>query len=203
MTLSNFSGDNIRIILHLFVLLSSITLFLAMLIRKRKICNNMSLSKFEKWIAIWMAVLTTITTIMVVYPIVTEKTSNITAYETVQRINNTNRQGYRIILNNIGNIYAKNVEIEITLPFETCKITKIFHSDEDIIGEQSWGVGDYRYKINYPKIRENKEVVLTIIFENEDFDINGTEVITNFEKNIWTDTQSDINLVYYEDIFIH
>ena len=100
-------------------------------------------------------------------------------------------------VNNTGNKYAENVEVEIEFPYQNCKILSIFHSDEDLIGEQSWGEGDYRYRVKYPKIRENKEINLVLIVENTNFDINKTQIIKPDYRGVWSDSDGQIDIIVY------
>lgn len=191
------------LLIHTFILINCIVLFLIILIRKRKICQLMPLKKFEKIIAVWMLILTTITTIFVVYPILTGKSSDTIAYESYQRINGTIQQGYRLTIINSGNTYAENVEVEISFPFQNCTITEIWHSDEELIGNESWGIDSYKYRVIYPKIRENKEIRLTVLIKNSDFEQNSTEIVLPIEKRIWVDNEGLVDIIYKYEQFIY
>lgn len=163
--------------------------------------NNINLKlKKERWLK-WVAAISAVISVIIAYGIGTgyitpEKSSNIVAFETVQRIQNTTEEGYRLILHNIGEKFAEYVEIKVTFPFQNSTIYKIYNNGEEILAS------GYEYSYIYPKIREDEKIVLTILINNDDFEREENNIVKPV-TNVWSDDGGMIKITYLEEQFIY
>ncbi len=131
--------------------------------------------------------------------ITSEKSPNTIAYEMIQRVNNTINEGYKLVIHNTGEKFAKNVRVKVIFPFQNTTIYKIYNFAEELTINESGGVGSYQYSIEYSKLRQNEEISLIIMVENKDFEKEGTSIVIPQTK-IWTDEENEIDITYLEEV---
>ena len=156
--------------------------------------------KKDRWLK-RVAVISAVISVIIAYGVGTglitpEKSSDIVAFETVQRIQNTTEEGYRLILHNRGEKFAENVEVKVTFPFHNSTIYKVYNNGEKIL------TSGYEYSYVYPKIREDEKIVLTILINNDDFEKEGKRIVKPVTR-VWSDDGGIIRITYLEDQFIY
>jgi len=161
-----------------------------------KINSKLKKDRLLKWVTTLAAVISVAIAYGVGSGLITpEKSSDIVAFETVQRIQNTTEEGYRLILHNRGEKFAENVEVKVTFPFQNSTIYKVYNNGEKIL------TSGYEYSYVYPKIREDEKIILMIIVKNDDFEEGGT-ITVKPETKVWSDDGGLIEITYVEEQFI-
>jgi len=179
-----FTLIEILIFSNMFIIL------LIIFIRKQKLHHSMTFSRFEKIIAIWMAILTTITTVSVIYPILSKQSPNTIANEIIER--NGDNEIYELKIYNLGGI-AHNLRIEIEFPTNTTYIQLEYLGNPLIKTHEDIDANRHYYYVIYSSIQENELVGVRFIVQNGDMK-NNDSLIIKPDVWIWTDEDGKVDI---------
>ena len=116
---------------------------------------------------------------------------DIYSIDMVQRVTNSNEQGYRLEIHNKGDRFATNIDVKIIFPFQNTTIYKVY--DNGIELTQKDGIEGYEYSTNYSKLRVEETITITVLIENDDFEETSDDIV-NPTVYLWCDELGRIDI---------
>jgi hypothetical protein len=143
----------------------------------------------NKIIAIVLSITLFFTALVALGILPLESSPDIYAIDSIQRIVDSDEQGYRLEIHNKGDRFASNIEVEITFPFQTSTIYKVYVDDETY--KQS--DGGYKFETNFSKLRAGKTIKITVLIEDEGFEEYDGKTVEP-TVNLWCDELGRIDI---------